>query len=157
MAYAFEAFQFPLFNYSFRMLIREAFKHIIRFVSCHLSFSLTFYYQTNSTKKSPAWEAHSCSIIQQIRTIIWNSETSLVSSHQPAIGPYHEPDQSSPHLFNFFIFCLSDILLRHHLNKGFQKLRNIPIRWHVNDDVLGKTTGKRQRGRNVRGNVAWPT
>ena len=124
----------------------EAFMQIIRSVFCHLFLSLTCY-QTNSIKKSPVWGAHKCSVIQVIPTIFWNLKISLAFFH---ISPPPAPIMSqinSFHTLPMNFLLPSAILLRHHLNKPRQKLRNKLIWLHVTGDQLGKTKKQEKRTR----------
>jgi hypothetical protein len=53
-------------------------------------------------KQSPSWKTYIYSAIQEIFPHFMESEISLTFSKELAIGPYPEPDASSPHLPTLF-------------------------------------------------------
>jgi hypothetical protein len=54
-------------------------------------------------KQSPYWEADSHSTSQEIPCLFMEPKDSLLYSQEPTIGPYLEPDESSPYLPNLFL------------------------------------------------------
>jgi len=117
MAYAFEAFQFPLLNYSFRMLIRSLEAHnsfcILPFVFLPYILSYQLHEEESCLRSSQllnySINSHNFSTKNYIRFITRTLQ-------QPLLW-------TSPHPPNCFALLT---LLRHHLNKACPKLRNIP-------------------------------
>jgi len=48
-------------------------------------------------EQSPSQEPKSHSASQEVSCLLWNPQRFITTLQQPTTGPYHEPDESSPH------------------------------------------------------------
>jgi hypothetical protein len=52
--------------------------------------------EANSMEPNRFWEAASCAVTQELPQYFMEPEGSLPCSQEPSIGPYPDPDKSSP-------------------------------------------------------------